>query len=157
MKHARIPPALLVCECSPVPATEAGSFFAKLLTASQLQAFQSTIIISLLHFGTTEWVSGSQIWKEPSQIPAAWHCPRDSICCGPLHEASLAVPPNETLNVPHRGWVVPKAPAEDYQTLQLTGSPCPGSSWASWANSPQSAKLGWKHSFFSFSGWNSAL
>lgn len=57
MKRAGIQPALLVREYSQVTRDKAGSFSAKLLAASQLQAFQKTIINSLLHFGATEWVS----------------------------------------------------------------------------------------------------
>lgn len=58
IKRVGILPSLLVGESSQEPATTACLFCAKLLTASQLQAFQSAIIFSLLHFGATEWVSG---------------------------------------------------------------------------------------------------
>ena len=43
---------------SQAPATTACSFFAKLLAAFQLLSCQSTVIISLLHFGAAERVSG---------------------------------------------------------------------------------------------------
>lgn len=45
-------------EHSQAPATTACSVFAKFLMAFQLLSFQSPVIISLLHFGATERVSG---------------------------------------------------------------------------------------------------
>lgn len=97
IKQAGTHPALLVREYSPAPATTACSFSARLLAASWLQSFRSTMTISLLHFGAAERVSWLTDADGTRPNPDHLVPPETQHMLRPLCEAG---PPNEMLTVP---------------------------------------------------------
>lgn len=100
IKPAGIQPASLVRECSQVPAPRVCSFTARLHVTSSSSHFKAPLSFFLCILEPLNGSAGSQIWREPSQIPTIWHRPRDSICCGPLWDTFPTMPPNETLKAP---------------------------------------------------------
>lgn len=149
IKPAGIQPASLVHGTVKSPAPSMCSFTARLHVTSSSSHFKAPLSFSFacwsLRMGQRAHRSGGA-QPNPHTI---WHRLRDSICCS----LCGTLPPrasDETLKAPLMRAGGPPRALPGVPFPQLTGSPCPGSSWASWTSSPQGHQAV-EGSFFFFS------
>ena len=112
----------------------------------QLQSFQSTIFISLLHFGASEWVSGLTDRGRPAKLPPSGIAQETTYAVVLYEMPPSKMPPNVTLNAPLPRAVGPQVPCGGGPVPTADRFPGPGSSWSS---SPQRCQA-WTRARFLF-------